>query len=226
LPPTPAVVSAPAFSAVAPAVPPPHPAALQLGSFEAPKIPARPVAPQRIRQTDAFAPLVPEADRRRDTTLSASAGFEQAAVPPPPSRHRETPAAASFGGPPPTPEAKTRALAAATPFDTARTAAPAPPPSVPRTGVGGFTPVEIISKPRPVYTEDGRSARVEGEITLEVLFAASGKARVLRTLNKLGHGLDESALRAAEEIRFRPATRGGRPEDTIATVRIDFRLAY
>jgi TonB family protein len=77
-----------------------------------------------------------------------------------------------------------------------------------------------------LYTEEGRRARVEGEVTLEVLFAASGKARVLRTLNSLGHGLDESALRAAEEIRFRPATREGRPEDTVATVRIDFRLAY
>ncbi len=156
------------------------------------------------------APSLPSTRRASSTTTGSGGSFGNASA-----------AAASAAIP-----AATRATAASTPFDTARSAAPASPLAASRTGLGGFTPVEILSKPRPLYTDDGRRARVEGEVTLEVLFAASGKTRVLRALSRLGHGLDESALRAAEEIRFRPAMREGRPEDTVATVRIDFRLAY
>jgi len=42
----------------------------------------------------------------------------------------------------------------------------------------------------------------------------------------LGHGLDESALRAAQQIKFKPAQRDGRPVDSSATVHILFQLAY
>jgi len=86
--------------------------------------------------------------------------------------------------------------------------------------------VEILSKPRPVYTEEARRQRIEGEVLLEVLFAASGQARVLGTIRGLGHGLDESAIAAAEAIHFRPAERGGIAADSTAIVHIVFQLAF
>ena len=58
------------------------------------------------------------------------------------------------------------------------------------------------------------------------LFAASGPARVLATVRGLGYGLDESAVAAAEAIRFRPAERAGIPADSTAIVHIVFQLAY
>lgn len=85
--------------------------------------------------------------------------------------------------------------------------------------------VEIISKPRPVYTEEARSLRIEGEVVLEVLFVHSGELRVLRVLGGLGHGLDGAAVEAAEKIRFKPARRNGQPVDHTATLRVLFRLA-
>ena len=60
---------------------------------------------------------------------------------------------------------------------------------------------------------------------LEVEFSASGKLHVLRILHGLGHGLDESAIRAAEQIRYKPATRGGAPIDSTATLHIIFQMA-
>ncbi|MBZ5510104.1 MAG: energy transducer TonB [Acidobacteriia bacterium] len=86
-------------------------------------------------------------------------------------------------------------------------------------------PVQIISKPTPSYTPDARAARVEGEVLLEVEFSASGKLHVLRIVRGLGHGLDESAIRAAEQIRYKPATRGGAPIDSTATLHIVFQMA-
>jgi Gram-negative bacterial TonB protein C-terminal len=41
----------------------------------------------------------------------------------------------------------------------------------------------------------------------------------------LGHGLDEQAIRVAEETQFKPATRDGRPVDITTYYRIDFQLA-
>jgi TonB family protein len=88
------------------------------------------------------------------------------------------------------------------------------------------TAVEILSKPRPLYTDEARQLRIEGEVLLEVLFSASGTARVERILRGLGHGLDEAAAASAANIRFRPAQRAGQPVDQLATVHITFQHAY
>ena len=86
-------------------------------------------------------------------------------------------------------------------------------------------PVEIVFKPTPEYTDDARSARIEGTVSLELEFTATGEVRVLRVVRGLGHGLDEAAQRAALRIRFKPAQSDSRPVDSRATVHITFRLS-
>jgi TonB family protein len=86
-------------------------------------------------------------------------------------------------------------------------------------------PAEITFKPRPVYTEEGRQLRIEGEVLVEVVFAATGQIRILKVVQGLGHGLDESAVRAAEKIQFKPALQNGQPADFRAVLRIVFQLA-
>jgi TonB family protein len=86
------------------------------------------------------------------------------------------------------------------------------------------TPVEVTFKPTPAYSEEARTLRIEGEVTLEVEFSAAGHVRVLRVVRGLGHGLDELATRAAEQIKFKPAQASGRPVDFRTTVQIVFRL--
>ena len=88
------------------------------------------------------------------------------------------------------------------------------------------TPVEILSKPKPEYTDEARKLRVEGDVLVRVLFTAQGEVRVLDVVRGLGHGLDASALRAAQQIKFKPALKDGRPVDSTATVHILFQLAY
>jgi TonB family protein len=88
------------------------------------------------------------------------------------------------------------------------------------------TAVEIISKPTPVYTEEARQLKLEGEVLLEVMFAASGQLHVNRLVRGLGHGLDEAAIAAAGKMRFKPALRNGVPVDSTATVHVVFQLAY
>ncbi|HUB01580.1 MAG TPA: energy transducer TonB [Terriglobales bacterium] len=86
-------------------------------------------------------------------------------------------------------------------------------------------PAEITFKPRPVYTDEGRQLKVEGEVLIDVVFAADGQIHVVRVVQGLGHGLDESAVRAAQKIQFKPALKDGRPADFEAVVHVVFQLA-
>jgi len=88
------------------------------------------------------------------------------------------------------------------------------------------TPVEITFKPNPVYTDDARNLKLEGEVLLEVSFLANGTLHVNRVVRGLGHGLDEAAVAAANKIRFKPALRSGAPIDSTAIVHVTFQLAY
>jgi TonB family protein len=88
------------------------------------------------------------------------------------------------------------------------------------------SPVEITFKPNPVYTEEARALKLEGEVLLEVSFSANGALHVNRVVRGLGHGLDEAAITAANKIRFKPALRYGTPVDSTAVVHVMFQLAY
>jgi TonB family protein len=88
------------------------------------------------------------------------------------------------------------------------------------------SPVEITFKPNPVYTEEARALKLEGEVLLEVSFSANGTLHVNRVVRGLGHGLDEAAVTAASRMRFKPALHYGTPVDSTAVVHVTFQLAY
>jgi TonB family protein len=89
------------------------------------------------------------------------------------------------------------------------------------------TQVEITYKPRPAYTDEAKSLKIEGDVLISVNFTASGQVQVERVVKGLGHGLDESAMAAARQIRFKPAkTADGQPVDSQAVVHILFELAF
>jgi TonB family protein len=88
------------------------------------------------------------------------------------------------------------------------------------------TPVEILYKPNPAYTEEARNLKLEGEVLLEVEFAANGQLHVTRVVRGLGHGLDENAVAAANKMRFKAALRNGQPVDSAAIVHVVFQMAY
>ena len=88
-----------------------------------------------------------------------------------------------------------------------------------------FKQVQILFHPRPEYTSEAKQMHIQGEVVLEVRFTADGSVQVLRVVHGLGHGLDEQAIRAAEQTKFKPAMKDGRPVDMTTYYRIDFQLA-
>jgi len=110
-------------------------------------------------------------------------------------------------------------------FGSADVAAPPTVQSRQAQAAAKVIPAEILSKPVPIYTEEARVKRIEGEVLLEVMLEATGRLRVLKVVRGLGHGLDDAAVRAAEQIRFKPALKDGQPSDSTAVLHIIFQLA-
>src|SRR5271169_4558276 len=135
----------------------------------------------------------------------ASSGFGNGTATPPTGGKKGTVVASGFGDAAATGEAPKKKAQAGGPAD---------------------TPIVILEKPRPEYTAEGRSLKIEGDVVLDLVFLANGTVQVKDVASGLGHGLDESATRAAQQIKFKPAKRDGQPVDLPARVRIQFRLAY
>ena len=110
-------------------------------------------------------------------------------------------------------------------FGDADVAAPPTVHSRPAEAASKIVQPEILSKPVPAYTAEARHLRIEGEVLLEVVLQATGNVHVVRVVRGLGHGLDDEAMRAAAQIRFKPASRDGQPADSTVVLHIIFQLA-
>lgn len=84
---------------------------------------------------------------------------------------------------------------------------------------------EITDKPDPIYTREASRVGVQGIVILKVLLLANGKLDRVKVVRRLPYGLTESAIRAACEIKFKPAMKGGQPVAQWVALEYGFRLA-
>jgi periplasmic protein TonB len=102
---------------------------------------------------------------------------------------------------------------------------PMPRPSAP-TAVTAKSGPKVLFKPRPEYTEEAKQLHIEGNVTVRIRVTTSGSVQVLGVTSDLGHGLGESAVRAIQATRFKPATDdSGNPVDWEGIVNVSFQLA-
>ncbi len=74
------------------------------------------------------------------------------------------------------------------------------------------------------YSEEARKAKYQGVVVLVAEIDGNGNTRNIRVLRALGLGLDEKAIAAATQWRFRPAIADGQPVLYPVTIEINFRL--
>lgn len=90
--------------------------------------------------------------------------------------------------------------------------------------VQGEPPVPI-RKIDPIYPEAARRLRIEGVVILELVVKKDGTVgdiKVLRSLNPL---LDQAAIEAARQWRFKPGRVNGRPVDAFFVLTVRFNLS-
>jgi TonB family protein len=79
--------------------------------------------------------------------------------------------------------------------------------------------------PRPNYSEEARKKKIQGDVWIEVLITPEGKVSEPKIMKSLGYGLDEMAIKAVENWRFRPPTSpNGLPIRLLATIQVQFKL--
>jgi TonB family protein len=106
-------------------------------------------------------------------------------------------------------------------FDKKRSANPLekPLPLPPNT-----TPIKILSKVAPGYTEAARKNQEEGVVRLAILFSADGKTKYVLPVKGLRYGLTERAVLAALQITFEPQTVDGKPISVVRVVEYHFDI--
>jgi periplasmic protein TonB len=88
-------------------------------------------------------------------------------------------------------------------------------------GVG--IPVAIYS-PEPSFSDEARKKQVQGIVTLMLVVGKDGRPYDIHVRQSLGMGLDEQAIDAVKNWRFRPATLDGQPVDAQIAIEVNFRL--
>ncbi len=97
------------------------------------------------------------------------------------------------------------------------------PAGIYKIGDGISAPVSIY-KPEPEYSEEARLAKYSGEVTLSVDIGPDGLPGNIRVVQRLGLGLDEKAVDAVSQWRFRPGAKDGVPVTVRAQIVVNFRL--
>ncbi len=103
-------------------------------------------------------------------------------------------------------------------------------------GEPGVSPPVLIQKVEPTYSQEACIAKSSGTVLLSLIVDEEGMPRNVKVLRSLGFGLDEKAIEAVHQWRFRPGTIVFKtspkryeldksvPVPIAATIEVNFRL--
>ena len=89
---------------------------------------------------------------------------------------------------------------------------------------GGVTAPSVLVKVEPEYSEEARKAKWQGTVVLSLVVDENGRAQAIKITKALGLGLDQKAIEAVRQWRFKPGMKDGKPVPVIAAVEVNFRL--
>jgi len=99
------------------------------------------------------------------------------------------------------------------------------PLSGPPLKVGGdVSPPILIYSTAAEYSDEAKKARVQGEILLSMIVDIDGRPKSIAVIRPLGHGLDEEAIRAVRQWKFKPGQKNGEPVPVQMNVQVNFNL--
>jgi hypothetical protein len=69
---------------------------------------------------------------------------------------------------------------------------------------------QILKKPEPSYTREGRRHLTKGIVVLRLILAADETVKHIEVVKGLPDGLTEKSIEAAQKIKFKPARKDGK----------------
>jgi protein TonB len=88
----------------------------------------------------------------------------------------------------------------------------------------GVSPPVPIHSPEPKYSKQARREKLQGVCVLWLVVGADGLPREIRVQRTLGLGLDEKAIEAVKQWKFKPAMKDGNPVAVRISVQVNFHL--
>jgi len=92
--------------------------------------------------------------------------------------------------------------------------------------VGGrISAPEVIHSVEAEFSDEARRAKYQGVCLISLIVDAQGNPQDIHIARALGMGLDEKAIDAIRQYKFRPAMKDGKtPVPVMITIEVDFRL--
>jgi protein TonB len=90
----------------------------------------------------------------------------------------------------------------------------------------GVTLPTVIRQVKPDYTPEAQAARIQGRVLLGVVVLADGSVDAVtvdRSLDTM-YGLDQQAVKAMKEWKFKPGTKDGKAVPVRVAVEMTFTL--
>jgi TonB family protein len=100
------------------------------------------------------------------------------------------------------------------------------------TGGGAYRPgsgidlPELLFEKKPNYTADAMRAKIQGTVIVECIVLPDGtvgQVTVIKSLDPV-FGLDQEAIKAAKQWRFKPGKKGGQPVPVFISIELMFTL--
>ncbi len=90
---------------------------------------------------------------------------------------------------------------------------------------GGVAAPVLLHQVDPEFSDEARRAKYQGICLISIIVDTNGNPQNPRVIRPLGMGLDEKALEAVKQFRFKPAMKDGKtPVPVMITVEVNFRL--
>jgi protein TonB len=89
---------------------------------------------------------------------------------------------------------------------------------------GGVSQPELIFKVDPEFSEEARRAKFMGIVTVNLIVDPQGRPENVHVLRGVGMGLDEKAVAAVKQYRFKPAKENGKPVAVELNVEVNFQI--
>jgi periplasmic protein TonB len=89
---------------------------------------------------------------------------------------------------------------------------------------GGVSAPQVIRSVQPEFTEEARRANYEGTVSIQLIVDSQGNPQNIHVTRHLDMGLDQKAIDAVRQYRFRPAMYQGHPVSVQMVIEVDFHL--
>lgn len=89
---------------------------------------------------------------------------------------------------------------------------------------GGVTAPVVIHRVVPEFTDEARRVKFQGVASIGLIVDAQGNPEAVHVVNPLGMGLDQKAVEAVRQYKFKPAMFQGHPVPVQLVIEVDFHM--